>query len=99
MCIHSEIVALTPCPSLPAAGDFRVPGTAPAGELERERYPLFCDFRDKDAAGADIVLERGLGRIAGVEVKSGATVRRGDFSGLLRRQKAVGERFASGVVP
>ena len=39
-------------------------------------------FRDKDGAEVDIVLERGAHEVAGVEVKSAATVTTADFRGL-----------------
>jgi len=55
-------------------------------------------FRDKDGAEVDIVLERGTGHVAGVEVKASATVTRRDFRGLRRLQAAAGERFVGGVV-
>ena len=37
-------------------------------------------------------------RVAGVEVKAGATVTGSDFRGLRRLKDACGERFAAGVV-
>jgi hypothetical protein len=58
----------------------------------------FHHYRDKDGAEVDIVLEGGAGRIAGVEVKAGATVTARDFSGLRKLKGAAGKRFAGGVV-
>ena len=58
----------------------------------------FYHFRDKDTAEVDIVIERGAGRIAGVEVKAAATVTNSDFRGLRRLREASGKRFAGGVV-
>ena len=58
----------------------------------------FHHFRDKDGAEVDVVLERGPGRIAGVEVKAGATVTASDFRGLRKLKDAAGRRFAAGVV-
>ncbi len=58
----------------------------------------FFHFRDKDGAEVDIVLERGLTTIAGVEVKASGTVTKADFRGLSRLARAAGERFAHGVV-
>lgn len=55
-------------------------------------------FRDKDGAEVDIVLEHGAGRVAGVEVKAGATVTSTDFRGMRRLSEALGPRFAAGVV-
>ena len=58
----------------------------------------FYHFRDKDGAEVDMVLERGHARVAGIEVKAGATVTPADFRGLRKLQEAVGDRFACGVV-
>jgi hypothetical protein len=58
----------------------------------------FHHYRDKDGAEVDIVLERGAGRVAGVEVKASATVTATDFRGLRKLKDAVGKRFAAGVV-
>ncbi|MBI2889396.1 MAG: ATP-binding protein [Nitrospirae bacterium] len=58
----------------------------------------FFHYRDKDAVEVDIVLERGPGRVAGVEVKAGATVTAADFRGLRKLKAAAGRRFAAGVV-
>jgi len=44
------------------------------------------------------VLETPDGRVAGVEVKAGATVRAEDFRGLRRLRAAAGEAFVAGVV-
>ena len=58
----------------------------------------FFHFRDKDGVEVDIVLERGLGSVAGVEVKAAATVTSADFRGLRKLAAACGDRFANGVV-
>lgn len=42
----------------------------------------FFHYRDKDGAEVNIVIERGVAALAGVEVKAGATVRSTDFRGL-----------------
>lgn len=55
-------------------------------------------YRDKDGAEVDIVLERGAGYVAGVEVKASATVTAADFRGLRRLKAAAGKKFAGGVV-
>jgi uncharacterized protein len=55
-------------------------------------------FRTKDGTEVDVVLETPDGRIAGVEVKAGATVRSNDFRGLRLLSSKVGSRFAGGVV-
>ena len=62
-----------------------------------DRYALF-HFRDKKRSEVDIVIEDGLGRIIGVEVKASATVSGGDFSGLHRLAVACGDQFALGLV-
>lgn len=58
----------------------------------------FHHFRHKDGAEVDIVLERGPGRIAGVEVKLSGTVFGKDFRGLRKLQESVGDRFCAGFV-
>ena len=58
----------------------------------------FFHFRDKDGVEVDVVIEREAGAVAGVEVKAAATVTSGDFRGLRKLAKAVGKRFAGGVV-
>ncbi len=55
-------------------------------------------YRNKDGAEVDLVLERGAGQIAGVEVKASATVTAADFRGLRKLKEAAGKRFAAGVV-
>jgi len=58
----------------------------------------FHHFRDRDGAEVDIVLERGAGEVAGVEVKAGATVTASDFRELKKLKEAAGARFVCGVV-
>jgi uncharacterized protein len=58
----------------------------------------FSHYRDKDGAEVDLVLERGSGQIAGVEVKAAATVTPADFRGLRKLKEAAGRKFAAGVV-
>ena len=62
-----------------------------------DRYTL-SHFRDKERNEVDIVIEDGLGRMVGIEVKASATVSGGDFSGLCRLAAAAGERFVLGLV-
>ena len=57
----------------------------------------FFHYRDKDQVEVDIVMEYGS-LVAGVEVKTGATVTSSDFRGLHRLREASGERFVCGVV-
>ena len=46
----------------------------------------------------DLVLEDPTGRLVGIEVKAGATVRAEDFRGLRVLQEAGDDRFVRGVV-
>jgi predicted AAA+ superfamily ATPase len=55
-------------------------------------------YRDKDGAEVDIVIQRGAGAIAGVEVKAAATVKPTDFRGLRQLRDRAGQRFVRGVV-
>jgi uncharacterized protein len=57
----------------------------------------FSHFRNKDQSEVDMVLES-RGRLAGVEVKAGATVTAADFKGLHKLREAVPKAFAAGVV-
>ncbi|MCY4624833.1 MAG: ATP-binding protein [Chloroflexi bacterium] len=57
----------------------------------------FYHYRDKDQYEVDVVMEC-AGRVAGVEVKAGATVTQSDFRGLRRLKEACAERFAAGAV-
>jgi predicted AAA+ superfamily ATPase len=58
----------------------------------------FSHFRQKDGAEVDIVMERGLREIAGVEVKLSGTVGGKDFNGLRKLQEATGSRFKTGII-
>ena len=58
----------------------------------------FHHFRDKDGAEVDLVLERGVSELAGIEVKASATVTEADFRGLRKLQTAAGERFVAGII-
>jgi predicted AAA+ superfamily ATPase len=58
----------------------------------------FYHFRDRDGIEVDIVLEQGIGRVAGVEVKSSASVSASDFTGLRKLKDVAGKKFAGGVV-
>ena len=62
-----------------------------------DRY-AFSHFRDKERHEVDIVIEDGLGRIVGIEVKASATAAGRDFSGLHRLAAACGDNFALGLV-
>jgi predicted AAA+ superfamily ATPase len=76
--------------------------TFAAVELERQASwsaePLtFWHYRE-GRREVDIIVERPSGEIVGVEVKAGATVRAGDFAGLVHLRERVGPRLRSGVV-
>src|ERR1700683_1357011 len=55
-------------------------------------------YRDKQQREVDIVLELGSGEVAGVEVKTAATVVAKDFAGLRYLRDKLGHRFKTGVV-
>ena len=55
-------------------------------------------FRTKDQDEVDLVLEDARGRIVGIEVKSAATLRPKDFSGLRKLEEAAGGKFVQGIV-
>lgn len=55
-------------------------------------------FRDNGRHKVDIVVKRGDGMIAGIEVKASATVNSRDFKGLRLLQKICGDKFAQGIV-
>ncbi|MGH2772150.1 MAG: ATP-binding protein [Actinomycetota bacterium] len=55
-------------------------------------------FRTKEGVEVDAVVEFADGRVAGVEVKSGATVRADDFKGLRLLATKAGPMFTCGVV-
>jgi hypothetical protein len=50
----------------------------------------FHHFRDRDGIEVDVVLERGAGTVAGVEVKAGATVTAADFRGRRTHREGSG---------
>lgn len=58
----------------------------------------FYHFRDRDQVEVDIVIERGMTQLAGIEVKSSATVTAADFRGLRKLRDMAGKRFVTGVV-
>ena len=60
--------------------------------------PSLFHYRDSQQREVDIVLEQRSGEIAGVEVKSGATVKSRDFAGLRHLRDKLGTRFKAGVV-
>lgn len=62
-----------------------------------ERGTLY-HYRTKDGSEVDAVIETPDGRVVGVAVKAGATVRTEDLSGLRGLANALGERFIAGYV-
>jgi len=74
-----------------------------AGELRAQsewsqNRPGLYHFRDRDGAEVDLVLESGDGRVVGIEVKTGATVRADDLRGLRLLEQRLGADFAAGIV-
>lgn len=55
-------------------------------------------FRTREGEEVDIVLEDTRGRIVGIEIKAGATLRMKDFSGLKKLEQAAGEKFVRGLI-
>jgi hypothetical protein len=58
----------------------------------------FFHFRDRDDFEVDIIVEQGRSGVAGVEVKSAASVNDADLRGLRKLRDASGPRFRAGVV-
>ena len=67
-----------------------LPHTATAPKLRHWRGP--------HGEEVDIVLEDRAGRVIGIEIKSGATVRRGDLRGMNKLRELAGESFVAGLV-
>jgi predicted AAA+ superfamily ATPase len=72
-------------------------------ELARQRSwaenpATLFHYRDKQQREVDVVLELGSGEVAGVEIKTAAGVRPGDFAGLSYLRDKLGSRFKAGVV-
>ncbi len=63
-----------------------------------EAQPQLFHFRTQTGQEVDVVLEDAAGRIAGIEVKSAATVTSGDFKGLRHLEEVSGKRFLRGLV-
>jgi uncharacterized protein len=62
-----------------------------------ERAGLY-HYRTRDQLEVDAVLETPDGRVVGVEVKAGATVRTEDLAGLRHLEARTGDRFVAGFV-
>ena len=65
-------------------------------EWSETRASLY-HFRDRDGVEVDLVLESADGRVVGVEVKAGATVRAEDLRGLRLLEQRLGQDFAAGI--
>jgi uncharacterized protein len=62
-----------------------------------ERANLY-HYRTRDGVEVDAVLETADGRVVGIEVKAGATVRAEDLAGLRHLGQRLGDRFIAGYV-
>ncbi|MGB6047838.1 MAG: ATP-binding protein [Flavobacteriales bacterium] len=63
------------------------------------KTPVECyHFRMDTGKEVDLVLEDASGRIIGIEVKSSASIDRGDFTGLIELRNAAGKNWARGIV-
>lgn len=62
-----------------------------------ERARLY-HYRTKDKLEVDAVLETPDGRVIGIEIKAGATVRTEDLSGLRNLANLLGDRFIAGYI-
>jgi hypothetical protein len=60
--------------------------------------PRLRHWRGAHGEEVDIVLEDRSGRIIGVEIKSGATVRRSDLRAMSKLRELAGERFVAGLM-
>ncbi|MGL4176182.1 MAG: ATP-binding protein [Dermatophilaceae bacterium] len=81
----------------------RLVETFVAGELRAQAEwsqvrPDLFHYRDRDGVEVDLVLESGDGRVVGVEVNSGATVRADDLRGLRLLESRLGADLAAGIV-
>ncbi len=63
-----------------------------------ESSPSLFYYRDKQQREVDVVLELGSGEVAGVEIKTAASVDAKDFAGLRYLRDKLGGRFKTGVV-
>ncbi|MCY4223215.1 MAG: ATP-binding protein [Bacteroidetes bacterium] len=58
----------------------------------------FYHLRDQDGFEVDIIIELGAFELVGIEVKSGASIDRSDFSGLRKLRDSQEDRFKCGVL-
>ncbi|MGH3872449.1 MAG: hypothetical protein ACRDSR_13255 [Pseudonocardiaceae bacterium] len=68
----------------------------PTGFVDRTVGTPKLAFVDTGVACHDAVIEASDGRVIGIEVKSGATVRTEDLAGLRSLTKVLGDRFVAG---
>jgi hypothetical protein len=61
------------------------------------RIELF-QYRTKDQAEVDVVLENRQGKVVGIEVKAASTVGQDDFRGLQHLAQRLGNDFVVGLV-
>lgn len=60
--------------------------------------PAMRHWRGAHGEEVDLVLEDRAGRVVAIEIKSAATIRRGDLRGLGRFRDVAGDRFVAGLV-
>ncbi len=58
----------------------------------------FYHFRDRDGVEADIIIELGGSKLAGIEIKSGASIIHSDFKALRKIKAAHKDRFTFGAL-
>ncbi len=63
-----------------------------------EQRARMYHYRTKDQVEVDVVLEIPDGRVVGVEIKAGATVRTEHLTGLRNPEKRLGDKFVAGYV-
>lgn len=63
-----------------------------------ETAPKLRHWRGPHGEEVDIVLENRTGEVIGVEIKSGATVRRSDLRGLAKFRQLAGDHFIAGLI-
>lgn len=64
----------------------------------RDEDLRFVHHRERDGCEVDVVLDRDIAEVAGVEVKGAATVTEGDAAGSKRLARAAGPDLVGGVV-
>jgi hypothetical protein len=77
--------------------------TFAAMELARQRdwaesHASLFHYRDKQQREVDVVLELASGEVAGVEIKTAASIQARDFAGLRHLRDRLGTNFKTGIV-